>query len=234
MTSLQRTFPVVFILGVTALAASIAFSQIDTGVLFGMHPFVVALRAFGVGYMAAGAALWVCMCRCAGGRPGLQPLFMLLLLLGSGMLALSVLMPMSIIAPTLNWAGIAFNGSALLIGLIATLIDPAYPAHLATTWPDGGTAHPDPHVPAIDLHRPEFLTVEPDDLTRIAGIGPQVERVLNQSGIVTFNDLLRRSPHEIETIIRDAHIRIPLKTAEWRKQAEQLVKGGTQGRLQFG
>ena len=60
-----------------------------------------------------------------------------------------------------------------------------------------------------------------------------MERILNQAGVVSYRDLLRRDPDEIEGLIRDSHIRAPIHVDDWRKQAEKLVKNGRQATFKF-
>jgi hypothetical protein len=157
------------------------------------------------------------------------------MLVTSGLTALLIatLWPLLGISGLLHWIGIGACLTALVMGVIAQSIDPVYPTRLAASWPEGGLDHPDPHVPALDLRRPEFLTIAPDDLTAIRGIGPELQRVLNQAGIVSYRDLLRRDPDEIEEHIRDSHIRAPIDVEGWRKQAEKLAKNGKQVTFHF-
>ncbi len=233
MRALERTFPVITAIGLTALVASMAVSNTTEGTLFGMHPFALSLRFFGIGYLAGGGALWVALCRRQGGDAFLSPLLMILVFSGLAALCIDVLLPLTTISPHLHWIGLGASLVALMIAVIAQSIDPVYPTRVSVAWPEGGVNHPDPHVPALDLRRPEFLSVAPDDLTAIRGIGPEMEKILNQAGVVSYRDLLRRAPDEIETIIRDSHIRAPIHVEDWRKQAEKLVRNGRQVTFEF-
>jgi len=233
MRALEKTFPVITAIGLTALVASMAVSNTTEGSLFGMHPFPLSLRYLGIGYLAGGGALWVALCRRQGGNAFLSPPLVMLVYSALAVLLLDVLLPLTEISLLLHWIGLGAALTALVMGVIAQSIDPIYPTRMAASWPEGGANHPDPHVPALDLRRPEFLTIAPDDLTAIRGIGPELARVLNQAGIVSYRDLLRRDPDKIEEHIRDSHIRAPIDVEDWRKQAEKLVKNSKQVTFQF-
>lgn len=222
MRTLAREFPVVLFAGLTALVSSLALSSLSQDSLLGSAPVVVALRAFGLGYIAAGFVLWADLCRETTGKAELSDLLGLLTVTGCVALLISVLLPLSGISPLLNWAGLGLTGAGLVIALVAMIADPAYPSHFATVWPDGGEAHPDPHIPALDLRRPDHLSVEAQDLTVIEGIGPTIQAVLNQAGIITFADVAHRSPEELEKIVRAAHLRAPVNPAKWTEQAQRL------------
>ena len=57
--------------------------------------------------------------------------------------------------------------------------------------------------PAVSQLRPEPVQrkSEKDDLKAIKGIGPAIEKKLNNSGIQTFADLARLTPGELENIL---------------------------------
>ncbi len=224
MRTIARQFPVVFIAGLTALASSLAISNLSEGVLLSAHPFIHALRSFGLGFMSAGLVLWIDLCREASGKRDVSTPLGILVAGGSALLAITLLAPFAAWSSMLSWAGVAINAGALLIGVAVMVLDPAYPCHLAVAWPDGGLEHPDPHVPALDLRRPDHLTLEPEDLTRIDGIGPSIQAILNQSGIVTYQDVAERSPEELRDILRSAHLRAPVNAAKWRQQAAEIAQ----------
>src|SRR5574341_1144506 len=224
MRTIARQYPLVFLLGLTALASSLAYSQISQGILFSTHPFIQALRTFGLGMMAAALVLWIDLCREVSHRPELTALYGIATLSGSTLLVISLIAPFSPLSSTLGWTGLLINGAALLVGFLASLISPAYPSHLAVAWPDGGLEHPDPHIPALDLRRPDHLTIEPQDLTEIDGIGPAIQSLLNQAGIVTFDDIAHLTPDRLRDVLRTAHLRAPLDPATWPSQAMDLEK----------
>lgn len=64
----------------------------------------------------------------------------------------------------------------------------------------------------------------PDDLKRIAGIGPKISSALRAAGITTYAQLAATEVGRLEGIIREAGIRIGFPET-WPEQAS-LVAGG--------
>jgi len=60
-----------------------------------------------------------------------------------------------------------------------------------------------------------------DDLQEIRGIGPVIEKKLNNAGIMTYADLARLSPQELENIL--GNTRRLVQEAELIKQAKKLA-----------
>ena len=60
-----------------------------------------------------------------------------------------------------------------------------------------------------------------DDLQQIRGIGPVIEKKLNNAGIMTYADLARLSPQELENIL--GNTRRLVQEAELIKQAKKLA-----------
>ena len=63
-----------------------------------------------------------------------------------------------------------------------------------------------------------------DDLKRIEGIGPKVEKVLNQAGITTFADLAGANPAEVQQMLNSADLQM-MKPEGWIEQAELAARG---------
>ena len=61
-------------------------------------------------------------------------------------------------------------------------------------------------------------TAEPDDLTRIEGIGPKVKRLLKEKGIETFTDLAATTPVHLKSILREASLSF-MDPTTWPQQA---------------
>lgn len=78
-----------------------------------------------------------------------------------------------------------------------------------------------------------------DDLTRIEGIGPKIQQVLNQAGISTFNQLAEADTRDLEATLRQAGLRIH-NPGSWPLQARLAADGAwdqlaeMQGRLKGG
>lgn len=66
-----------------------------------------------------------------------------------------------------------------------------------------------------------------DDLTVLEGIGPKIQQILRDNGIITFADLADADPHALRQILRAA--KLPTIPDSWPKQAEFLAKGDLSG-----
>lgn len=66
-----------------------------------------------------------------------------------------------------------------------------------------------------------------DDLKRIKGIGPVIEKSLNGLGIFTFQQISDFSPDNVKWV--DSHINFPgrINREEWVSQATELAAGGS-------
>lgn len=137
MAAWARQFGLVFFMGFFSLAASLAYSLISAGILFADHPLIGALRSFGLGMIAAGFTLWIALRRHEAGKSSLNPLFAFLLASGALFLLLGLLFPASGMSRFTQMVGLSFILIALGIGLLATLIAPAYPRPIARRWPEG-------------------------------------------------------------------------------------------------
>jgi hypothetical protein len=65
---------------------------------------------------------------------------------------------------------------------------------------------------------------EPDDLTRIAGIGPKISSVLRSAGIVTYAQLATTDVDQLEQILADSGIRLA-DPGTWPEQARLAAAG---------
>ena len=76
------------------------------------------------------------------------------------------------------------------------------------------------------VHQHEAIAVEPDDLTKIEGIGPKVQQLLNQAGINTFVELANRTPAQLDEILDAAgSIYKAMDESSWPKQAALAAEG---------
>ena len=67
-------------------------------------------------------------------------------------------------------------------------------------------------------------TVEPDDLEKIEGIGPKISALLQENGIITFNDLAITTVDKLNEILDEAKIHIA-QPDTWPEQAELAANG---------
>ncbi len=69
-------------------------------------------------------------------------------------------------------------------------------------------------------------TADPDDLTKIEGIGPAISKVLAGQGVLTFADLAGKSPEDVKAMLDAAEGNFAAHDpATWPKQAEMASKG---------
>lgn len=72
----------------------------------------------------------------------------------------------------------------------------------------------------------ETATAEPDDLTKIEGIGPKIAEVMNGAGINTFAEMAAKSADELKAILTNAEGNFAAHTPDtWPKQAEMAAAG---------
>ena len=73
---------------------------------------------------------------------------------------------------------------------------------------------------------PSGKKVKMDDLKVVEGIGPKIEGLLNEAGIVTWNDLATAATEKIQQVLDDAGPRYKMHNpATWAKQAQLAVDG---------
>lgn len=65
---------------------------------------------------------------------------------------------------------------------------------------------------------------EKDDLTRIKGIGPVIQRRLNEHGIRTFRQIAAWSDADIERIGKLLSFSGRIEREDWRGQAREILK----------
>ncbi len=79
-----------------------------------------------------------------------------------------------------------------------------------------------------DKNRPAAMKkpASPDDLKLIAGVGPQIERTLNDLGVFTFEQISKWKKAEREWV--DGYLKFHgrIERDDWIKQAKALAKGG--------
>jgi len=65
-----------------------------------------------------------------------------------------------------------------------------------------------------------------DDLTKVEGIGPKIQELLNDAGIYTFNQLSNTALDKLKQILEDAGPRFRMhKPLTWAKQAKLAAEG---------
>lgn len=229
MSTWAKQFALVFFVGFVGLALALGYSLIGTGALLSTNPFLITLRNAGLSFMAAGMALWVFTRREETGKKVLAPLFTLLTLGGCLLSVLSLIFPPAGGLGTVpSTGGLGLNTAAMVIGILAMIIDPAYPKPLTISWPEGGEPGPTEHAHKEhdDDGKP---AVQTDDLAQIEGIGPEIRRILFNAGIHTFAALSEQKPEELLTIIKAANFQAPVNTQSWPEQARLAAEGDWEG-----
>ncbi len=74
---------------------------------------------------------------------------------------------------------------------------------------------------------------EPDDLTKISGIGPKASEVLVAAGIVSYADLAAKSEPQLRQVFSDAHTAVPRSVSTWAMQASFAERGDWAGLKAF-
>ena len=77
------------------------------------------------------------------------------------------------------------------------------------------------------------MTAEPDDLTKINGIGAVFQTVLHNAGIRSYATLARASVEELDAIIEASGRSRPGRLETWPQQAELAAKGDWDGLKRF-
>lgn len=76
----------------------------------------------------------------------------------------------------------------------------------------------------LAVQKPAPIT--PDDLKVVEGIGPAIEKLLNESGILTYAQLSGTPPNSIRLILEKGGSRFQVHDPEtWPKQAELAASG---------
>ena len=70
--------------------------------------------------------------------------------------------------------------------------------------------------------------VEPDDLTRVEGIGPKISGLLQEAGIVTFQQLAGRDPDALREMLREEGLPF-IDPSTWPEQAALAAVGAWDG-----
>jgi Fe-S oxidoreductase/nitrate reductase gamma subunit len=72
------------------------------------------------------------------------------------------------------------------------------------------------------------VATEPDDLKLLVGVGPAIEKILNEAGIQTFEHLAAKTVQELQDILPDLHDS-RVEREDWIGQAERLAAAKAAG-----
>jgi predicted flap endonuclease-1-like 5' DNA nuclease len=115
-------------------------------------------------------------------------------------------------------------------------------ASTAAVTPTAPVAEPEPEVVAEPEPEPEVVAEadedatppvkpsgEPDDLKKIEGIGPRMEKALVAQGIDTFAKLAEKSLDELREAVAAEGLRFAPSAESWAEQAGYAAKGDWDG-----
>jgi len=91
--------------------------------------------------------------------------------------------------------------------------------------PEPEVTEPEPEPPAVTAAPVAESTGEPDDLTKVEGIGPKYRDVLLAAGIDTYEKLSQLSEDEIVEIIKQGGARKSASISTWAEQAKLAAAG---------
>lgn len=123
--------------------------------------------------------------------------------------------------------------------------EPAADVHLVVDGRSAGAAARNGRVDAIAGDRsptgagsvvaltPDPEIVQPDDLTRVEGIGPKMQSALRSAGVLTFAELAATTEHEIRAAIVAAGMHFAPSVPTWARQARLLADGDDQALVAF-
>jgi large subunit ribosomal protein L27 len=81
-------------------------------------------------------------------------------------------------------------------------------------------------APKVEAVAPVAASGKADDLKKVEGIGPKIEQLLHDKGILTFNDLAAASVEAVRAILAEAGPRYTIHDpGTWGKQAEMAAAG---------
>jgi predicted flap endonuclease-1-like 5' DNA nuclease len=94
--------------------------------------------------------------------------------------------------------------------------------HAALDSAETAPAPPPPVALATAAAPTAVVAVEPDDLTRIKGIGPKTAAALNEKEVTTFAQLSTMTPDAIRALLDESTVRLLRNIDSWPTQAAAL------------
>lgn len=117
------------------------------------------------------------------------------------------------------------NSDNSIVALEAVSLDENFPNNIADET--SVLAKASIPAPAKEVHKE---IVEPDDLTKIDGIGKKLAQVLNEQGIRSFADLASQKASELKELLIAVNPRYKMySTTSWSQQARMAAKADWKG-----
>jgi predicted flap endonuclease-1-like 5' DNA nuclease len=231
MKTWTQQYGLVFFLGLIGMAAALAFSMMASGLLWDANSFLSALRLAGIGFMAAGLAMFTALRREEAGKTGLSTLFGFLIVGGIFLLVLGLIFASSGLSQSAGRAGLGFTVAAMLIAMFSQIFVPGHPEPLAKKWPattvltrfalqEQEEDHYENHGAVA-----EAVAHQNDDLTRIEGIGPKLQEILFGADLQTYQLLAEQDPDFLRKVIKKAGFTAPFDPESWPRQAVLAAEG---------
>ncbi len=137
------------------------------------------------------------------------------------------------IAENLNAAGIRTFAdlAALTPDQIRGVLGSTFASHDPTTWPEQAKMAAEGRWDELKAWQAQLdggreVAVEPDDLKAIEGIGPRIEEILNQAGVMTYAQLASMTSDEIRKILESAGNQFAAHDpTTWPDQAKMAAEG---------
>ena len=76
---------------------------------------------------------------------------------------------------------------------------------------------------------PAAKTTKPDDLTKLSGIGPRMEVILNDGQVTTYDQLAHANAKDLRLIVAAGGALPPSSLKSWPTQAAYAIKGDWDG-----
>ncbi len=80
--------------------------------------------------------------------------------------------------------------------------------------------------PAAKKAAPAAKATEKDDLKKISGVGPVLEKKLNALGITTYSEIAKFTKKRIEEVDGELNFKGRIEREDWKAQAKILAAGG--------
>lgn len=185
----------------------------------------LSLRYLGGGLFVGGLALGIANRRIEGNRPGLNPMFGLLLAFSTILLVIGAIVAAASGETFLlgMQAGLVSAVAALGVGLLAMLISAPEPVtQYDYPWMD-------PDFDSTTDAYASGLTVPttgygPDDLTRIEGVDEQIADLLREAGVRYFSQLANSSLDELLDVLESGGL-LTMDPSSWSDQAMMAANG---------
>lgn len=125
-----------------------------------------------------------------------------------------------------SWRGVSRAEEAEADAAVQALQAPPAPALLAA---------PEPVAAAISAPEPAAAVepAQPDDLTKVEGIGPKMDAALKAAGITTFARLAQTSEDDLRAAVAAAGMHFAPSIPTWAEQAGYAARGDWDGLAAF-